>query len=269
MSGDFNPLQSKLLFARPKRLHFQSAWNEHVPFAMMLVELQRPRVLVELGTHWGVSYCAFCQAVAAAGTSTQCHAVDTWTGDLHTGRYSDEVWDNLCRENKQYKSFSKLQRMTFDEALAQFPDGSVDLLHIDGLHFYEAVKHDFESWLPKMSARGVVLLHDTAETGCEFGVHQLWQELSRRFPSFHFEHGHGLGVLAIGTEQPEAVKNFLNTAGERPDMVRALFSNLGSRLQLEVELAARPPAHKRPPISARLRYKLGRVAAFFKTKPRS
>ena len=55
MSQDFNPLKSKQLFAHPQRLHKESAWNEHVPFAMFLVELQSPHLVVELGTHWGVS----------------------------------------------------------------------------------------------------------------------------------------------------------------------------------------------------------------------
>lgn len=238
MNSDFNPLQSKLLFTQPDRLHLQSTWNEHVPFALLLVELQSPRVIVELGTHWGVSYGAWCQAVVAAGLPTRCYAVDTWAGDAHAGRYGDDVFRNLQQHHRQYEPFSKLLRMTFDEALAQIPDGTVDLLHIDGLHFYEAVKHDFETWRPKLSERGVVLFHDTVVTQRGFGVHQLWRELSDKFPHFNFEHGYGLGVLAAGAAPPAAVGNFLATANTQPAATRALFAALGGRLQHRLEQAA-------------------------------
>jgi hypothetical protein len=249
MDSDFNPLQSRLLFTRPKMLHMESAWNEHVPFAMTLIELQRPRVFVELGTHRGISYCACCQAVTAVGSETRCFAVDTWAGDADAGFYGQEVYENLKAHHQRYESFSKLLRMTFDEALQQFPDKSVDLLHIDGLHSYEAVKRDYDTWLPKISMRGLVLFHDTMVNERGFGVHKLWAELSRDFPYFNFEHGHGLGILAVGKEQPEAIKKFLHTATTRPDATRKLFSTFGHQLQCEVEKAA--VLEKQKKISAR------------------
>jgi hypothetical protein len=236
MNSSFNPLEYKQLFTHPKRLHKASAWNEHVPFAMLLVELQRPRSIVELGTHWGVSYCAFCQSVAATGSETRCYAVDTWAGDVHAGHYDNEVYENLKAHHKRYESFSQLLRMTFDEALLQVPDHSVDLLHIDGLHTYEAVKHDYDTWLPKMSDHGIILFHDTTVTERGFGVHQLWSELTPNFPHFNFEHGYGLGILAVGKNQPDAVINFLQTANGHASITCELFSSLGRRLQVEMLL---------------------------------
>jgi hypothetical protein len=127
--------------------------------------------------------------------------------------------------------------MTFDEALQHVPDESVDLLHIDGLHTYEAVKRDYNTWLPKMSERGIILFHDTVVTERGFGVHQLWRELISSFPHFNFEHGCGLGVLAVGKDQPEAVTNFLQTANGNASTTRELFSCLGGRLRAEIVLA--------------------------------
>jgi hypothetical protein len=205
---------------------------------MLLMELQRPRVLVELGTHWGVSYCAFCQAAEQAGVGTRCHAVDTWSGDADAGYYGQEVYENLKAHHRQYESFSKLLRMTFDDALRELPDKSVDLLHIDGLHSYEAVRRDYETWRPKLSERGVVLFHDTMVKDRGFGVHELWAEICRDFPNFNFEHGFGLGVLAVGKEQPAEVKAFFHAANARPAATRRLFAALGHQLQCGVEKAA-------------------------------
>ena len=121
MADSFNPLDFEQLVAHPKRLHKLSAWNEHVPFAMFLVELQRPHIIVELGTHWGVSYLPFCQAVAETGIETRCYAVDTWAGDTHAGHYGNNVYENLKRITSNMNRFRKCYGMTFDEALRQVP----------------------------------------------------------------------------------------------------------------------------------------------------
>ena len=235
MCAEFNPLDWQLLHRFPERLHKQSSWTEHVPFAMTLIEMLHPRALVELGTQHGVSYCAFCQAVAELQFTTRCYAVDTWLGDVHANYYKESVYLDLRDYHRRYEAFSTLLRMTFDQALPRIPDASVDLLHIDGLHSYDAVKTDYETWLPKLSDRGVVLFHDTMETQSGFGVHQLWAELSPNFPSFNFEHGHGLGILAVGSQAPPALLDFLRTANTKPATTRALFSSLGRRVLLETE----------------------------------
>jgi len=177
-----------------------TAWAEHGPFAMWLVQALQPKRIVELGTHYGYSYFAMCQAVKQAKLSTDCFAVDTWAGDEHAGLYSEDVFDCVRAENNQYADFSTLLRKTFAEALNDIEDGSIDLLHLDGRHFYEDVKHDFENWVPKLSKRAVVLFHDTVVQERGFGVYKYWAEISDSYPSFNFTHCHGLGVLLWGPE---------------------------------------------------------------------
>ncbi len=211
-----------------------SAWVGHLPFAFWLIEEARPDLLVELGTHNGTSFLAFCQAIKERSTRTKAFAVDTWEGDEHAGHYGDEVHDRLARLVKvKYSGFAQLMRMLFDDAMPYFSDGSVDLLHIDGLHTYDAVKHDFETWLPKMSRRGVILFHDTMVRERGFGVWQLWEELRERYPSFEFKHTHGLGVLLVGDQPPASLTALCALTGTPGEAITSnLFDALGQRFSL-------------------------------------
>jgi GT2 family glycosyltransferase len=243
------PLGSSAL-EPPERLTDVSSWHLHIPFAFWCVEALRPRLVVELGTHRGDSYCAFCQAVERLSLPTKCFAVDTWRGDKHSGAYGDDVLDELrAHHDARYGRFSRLLRATFDEAVAQFADGSIDLLHVDGLHTYEAVTHDFETWLPKLSRSAVVLFHDINVRERGFGVWRFWEEVSGRFPHFTFLHGHGLGVLVVGAEAPEPARRLAASGSEEVARVRRLFSGLGATVKeasehhrLVAELAHRPDA---------------------------
>lgn len=230
-SGIWTALHHLNSVGAPRRLSGLSAWVEHIPFGMFLVGLLRPTTIVELGTHGGDSFCGFCQAVQTLRLGTRCYAVDTWEGDPHAGFYGSEVLDALrAHHDPLYGCFSRLIQSTFDDALNYFPDGYVDLLHIDGCHDYDAVRHDFETWLPKLSDRGVVLLHDTNVRERQFGVWKLFDELKQDHPAMEMPFCHGLGVVAIGPNRSEDLLELMAARGPSAALIQDLFFRLGQQV---------------------------------------
>ncbi len=214
--------------SRPKRLTDIRSWHGHIPFAFWCIDKLKPATFVELGTHKGDSYSAFCQAVKKVGTSTRCYAVDSWKGDQHSYLYEESVYEEFKKyHDENFSKFSSLVRSTFDEAKEQFEDGSIDLLHIDGFHTYEAVKNDFETWQNKLSNKAVVLFHDTNVRERDFGIWKYWEEIKQKYPSFLFTHSHGLGVLCVGRNVPESIKKLCNQDTEKSKQIADLFAELG------------------------------------------
>jgi len=238
-----------------------STWVDHLPFGFDLVEALRPRTLVELGSQAGLSYFAFCQSVKAHGLGTRCYAVDTWAGDEHTGQYDDSVFQDVKAHNDaHYAAFSTLLRMRFEEAVTRFEPNSVDLLHIDGFHTYDAVSADFEAWYPTVSPGGIVLFHDIRARVHDFGAWRFWDELCRDHETFTFGHGFGLGVLrkpgrsgtggpllellfSADDEKRRALREFYVHAARHVDLCRsrAAFENLKEQVRLRRQAARGDP----------------------------
>ena len=209
-----------------------SAWSELIPVMYALFVLLRPRRFVELGVHNGMSFFAACQIVERLGLATECVAIDSWEGDEHAGFHDTSVFDGFRTYlGASYPRHQYIQAY-FAAARGCFEDGSIDLLHIDGLHTYEAVKDDFQTWLPCMSDVGVVIFHDINVFERGFGVWRLWEELKAKYPAFSFSHKHGLGIIFVGREPHVAADLLRALAGNRHygTLAQAFFEAVGTLL---------------------------------------
>ena len=195
-------------------------WIGHIPFAFELVGRLRPTTIVELGTYSGSSFAAFCQAVAACGSDTKCFGIDLWEGDMHMGKFDEALFLEISTYvSANYPNIATLIRTDFNTAAKTFADNSIDLLHIDGTHTFDAVSNDFNTWLPKLSDRAVVLFHDTnvnvENTGASslpFGVRKFFDGVKSNYPHLEFLHCWGLGMLVVGRNAPAAVMELVALA---------------------------------------------------------
>ena len=232
---DFSSLLSPDYLGPRIERYLGDSWCMHLPFAYDLMREFAPTVFVELGVKQGESYFAFCQSAAENKINVRCYGIDSWQGDIQTGKLDPEIQREATDYNWRYSSFSELKAMLFAEALADFPDASIDLLHIDGTHTYEDVKADFESWLPKMSPNGIILLHDVLVRDRGFGVWRLWEEITREGNSFLFDFGHGLGVWkkqSVRSTDSSLVRRLLRATATERHSINEYYANAAAALAL-------------------------------------
>jgi predicted O-methyltransferase YrrM len=173
-----------------------TSWHPHREFAYELISQIKPKKIVELGVHYGDSYFTFCQACEELDLDTQLFGIDHWQGDEQAGLYGEEVFEIVNSYNEEfYPEKSTLLRIDFEEALQQFEDQSIELLHIDGSHQYETVKKDFENWLPKLQKGGLILMHDILVEREDYGVKKFWEEIARTYSTETHQIGFGLGII--------------------------------------------------------------------------
>lgn len=236
-------------FTTPQVYEF-SAWSELIPVLSAILTIAKPRRFAELGVHNGMSFLAACNTVKRLNLGTECIAIDSWLGDEHAGFHEPRVFETFKRNLGNLFPKQHFIRGLFDDAAACFDEGSIDLLHIDGFHTYEAVKNDFETWLPMMTSTGLVMFHDTNVQRKDFGVWRFWDEMAERYPTHAFQHSYGLGLCYVGSKD-SPIKTVLKRLSEDKDLaklVQASFTGVGElmveslrhKFECEMAKAAQP-----------------------------
>jgi hypothetical protein len=240
----FNVLYHPIVAMLPHRLTTVSDYHPSMPVLSLAVSLIRPQMLVELGVYRGDSLCTMAQACRELALPTRIFGIDTFRGDSHCGEYGDPILIDLESYLATMK-YGRVQliRSTTLEAAPKFRDGTIDLLHIDASHLYEDVKADFNTYLPKLSDKGIVLFHDIYVTERTYGVWKVWQEVKSMFPQdwYEFPHAWGVGLVAIGRAPTPGITELLLLRGSQEQQhLQNFMEALGNRVMDHAALQHHP-----------------------------
>ena len=171
-----------------------TAWLGHGGFAVRCVETLKPKLVVDLGVDYG--YSTFCFAWPRVGKVV---GIDCFEGDPHAGKrdtyeYVEGLRQRLGMDNVEFIK-------GYFEDIAKGWKQKIDILHIDGMHDYESVKQDFETWTKFLRPGGLVLFHDTRSFPNDVG--RFFKELEGY--KHEFLEWHGLGVWSDSEATLKAV----------------------------------------------------------------
>lgn len=193
-----------------------------MPFLMALVRVARPRTFVQLGVTDGGPLIAACGAARAYETDTLCFGVRR--ANPARDPEDEQKFAAIVRYIASIYPAARMLDIAGARPFEEFPDGSIDVLSIDGSLDYGTSAREYEAWSRKMSGRGVILLHDIAIRAEGFEVWRLWEELRDRFPSMAFDHSFGLGVLFVGPDLSPALADFSRRIANEPNYQELLRS---------------------------------------------
>jgi predicted O-methyltransferase YrrM len=132
-------------------------------------------LFVEIGSYKGMSSAYMAVEIINSGKNIKFECIDPM--ELNIGSWSCNADEQEGYSEKDFharlesvEGYYKLHKMTSDEAVNQYEDGTIDFLMVDGDHSYEAVKKDILNYLPKMRSGGLIVLDDSYEPGIQQAI---------------------------------------------------------------------------------------------------
>jgi len=166
---------------------YPTAWYGHFEKALKICNLFEPKIIVDLGIDYGFSTFSF-----AFSRKGQVYGIDSFMGDDNAGFRDTYVkvneLNNRLRLEFNIENVHVIKGL-FDDIEKKW-DKSIDILHIDGLHTYDAVRNDYNTWKKHFNENTIVLFHDTISYKNDVG--RYFNELEGH--KLEFTDWNGLGV---------------------------------------------------------------------------
>jgi len=175
---------------------YDTAWSGHILYIYNQIPIWKPKTIVELGVYLGHSLSTMAESCLDNNLDTKLYGIDHFQGDEHSGKFGKDIEEIATKCLSEYPNVTLIKK-SFNEALKDWK-GDIDLLHIDGRHFYEDIKEDFTNWSKFVPIGGHIILHDSQETERGFGVKRFFEELQQEHPDWEFDErkeSHGLAII--------------------------------------------------------------------------
>ena len=119
---------------------------------------------VEIGSWKGKSAAFMAVEIHNSGKSIKFDCIDIWEDSpdiAHLIEPGLTLFETFERNISPVRSLINPIRSDSVKAAANYADGSLDFVFIDGDHSYEGFKRDLQTWLPKMKPNGSIIAgHD-------------------------------------------------------------------------------------------------------------
>ena len=165
---------------------------------LLAIKDRKLRIIVEIGT-------------ASAGTLFLWSALGQYDAhlisvDIASSEYASYVWGVMLRDLQTLSVIrgDSKSDTTYDEVVESLDGREVDLLYIDGSHWYEDVHADYLKYRGLVRPGGIIVLHDIGIRGREdIGVWKLWEEIKGDYRYDEYINSDpdsicGLGILYVG-----------------------------------------------------------------------
>ena len=168
--------------------HENTTWHGLVP--RLLAEHQAKRV-AEIGVWRGslsgkiLEKCPLIEHLILVDSWTPIYGTDPIRGVLVFGPGTDQAEmddaERTVRTRFAHDSRVTVMKLASRDGAKLVPDGSLDAVLIDALHFENAVMDDIRAWYPKLRRGGVMMGDDMSEyyPGVQMGVEKVFGDQYR------------------------------------------------------------------------------------------
>lgn len=142
-------------------------------YSLAVYRCPSPARIVELGSYKGRSAAYASVEIANSKKEIKFDCIDIWQPNL---MYDDLDFAAFKQNMSPVENYYNAIKMDTTQASTQYTDNSLDFVFIDADHSYEAVKHDIQTWLPKVKANGMIGGHDEQHEPVRRAVKEIFGE---------------------------------------------------------------------------------------------